>query len=125
MTTDQRVYKVLNNNGGTAAYSNAEPTSTNTTPFASGGYILKYMYTITASETTKFLTNDYMPVSTDTTISPAAVDGKIESLAITNGSITQTEHITLQCLEMVQIKELQHNAIVRITVSIMQFKTLV
>jgi hypothetical protein len=85
MTTDQKVYKVLNNNGG-AAFSGAEPTSTSTTPFASGGYILKYMYTITASEATKFLTNDYMPVSTDTTVSAAAVDGKIESLAITGGS---------------------------------------
>ena len=85
ITTNQNVYKVLNNNGGTA-FSGAEPTSTSTTPFASGGYILKYMYTITASEATKFLTNDYMPVSTDTTVSAAAVDGKIESLAITSGS---------------------------------------
>ena len=85
MTTDQNVYKVLNNNGG-AAFSGSEPTSTSTTPFASGGYILKYMYTITASEATKFLTNDYLPVSTDTTVSAAAVDGKIESLAITAGS---------------------------------------
>ena len=59
MTTDQNVYKVLNNNGG-AAFSGSEPTSTSTTPFASGGYILKYMYTITASEATKFLTNDYL-----------------------------------------------------------------
>jgi len=44
------------------------------------------MYTITASEQTKFLTTDFMPVSTDSTVSAAATDGKIESLIITAGS---------------------------------------
>ena len=85
ITSTNNVYKVLDNNGG-AAYSGSEPSNTGTTPFASGGYILKYMYNVTASEATKFLTTDYMPVSTDTTVSAAAVDGKIESLVITPGS---------------------------------------
>ena len=84
-TSDNRVYKVLDNNGGTA-YSGSEPTSESTSPFASGGYILKYMYKITASEQTKFLTTDFMPVSTDSTVSAAATDGKIESLVVTGGS---------------------------------------
>ena len=44
------------------------------------------MYTITASEQTKYLTADFIPVSTDSTVSAAAVDGKIESLQITAGS---------------------------------------
>jgi len=84
-TSDNRVYKVLDNNGGTA-YSGVEPTSESTSPFALGGYVLKYMYTITASEQTKYLTADFIPVSTDSTVSAAAVDGKIESLQITAGS---------------------------------------
>ena len=84
-TSENRVYKVLDNNGGTA-YSGSEPSSESTSPFASGGYILKYMYKITASEQTKFLTTDFMPVSTDSTVSTAAVDGKIESLVVTGGS---------------------------------------
>ena len=84
-TSDNRIYKVLDNNGGTA-YSGAEPTSESTSPFALGGYVLKYMYTITASEQTKYLTADFMPVSTDSTVSAAATDGKIESLQITVGS---------------------------------------
>ena len=84
-TSDNRVYKVLDNNAGTA-YSGSEPTSESTSPFALGGYVLKYMYTITASEQTKYLTADFMPVSTDSTVSAAAVDGKIESLQITAGS---------------------------------------
>ena len=49
VTSDLRVYKVLDNNGG-SAYSGAEPTSESTDPFALGGYVLKYMYKITASE---------------------------------------------------------------------------
>ena len=85
VTSGNNVYKVLNNNNGTA-FSGSEPSSTSTTPFASGGYILKYMYNITASEATKFLTTDYMPVSTDSTVAAAATDGKIESLAVTAGS---------------------------------------
>ena len=44
------------------------------------------MYKITASEQTKFLTTDFMPVSTDSTVSVAATDGKIESLVVTGGS---------------------------------------
>jgi len=85
MTSDYRVYKVLDNNDG-AAYSGAEPTSTSTSPFALGGYVLKYMYAITTSEAAKFLTSDFIPVSNDSTVSAAATDGKIESLKITAGS---------------------------------------
>ena len=85
MTSDFRVYKVLDNNGGTA-YSGAEPTSTSTGPFALGGYVLKYMYQATTSEAAKYLTSDFIPVSDDSTISAAATDGKIESLKITAGS---------------------------------------
>ena len=85
MTSDYRVYKVLDNNGGTA-YSGAEPTSESTNTFALGGYILKYMYKLTASEAAKYLTTDYIPVSTDSTVSAAATDGAIESLVVTAGS---------------------------------------
>ena len=84
-TADNRVYKVLDNNAGTA-YSGAEPTSTSTSTFVLGGYTLKYMYTITTSDSTKYLTPDFMPVATDSTVSAAATDGKIESLIVTAGS---------------------------------------
>jgi hypothetical protein len=85
ITSDFRVYKVLDNNGGTA-YSGSEPTSESTSPFALGGYVLKYMYKITASEAAKFLTSDFAPVSDDSTVSAAATDGKIESIKVTAGS---------------------------------------
>ena len=82
-TSDNRVYKVLDNNSG-AAYSGAEPTSESTSTFVLGGYTLKYMYSITASEQASYLTTDFMPVSTDSTVSSAAVDGSISSIIVTN-----------------------------------------
>jgi hypothetical protein len=84
-TSENRVYKVLDNNGGTA-YSGSEPTSESTSLFSLGGYVLKYMYSISASDQTKYLTVDFMPVANDSTVSAAATDGAIESLQITAGS---------------------------------------
>ena len=85
LTSDFRVYKVLDNNAG-AAYSGSEPTSESTSPFALGGYVLKYMFKLTASDAAKYLTTDYFPVQTDSTVSAAATDGGIESLVVTAGS---------------------------------------
>ena len=85
ITSEYRVYKVLDNNGGTA-YSGSEPTSESNSPFALGGYILKYMYKITASDFAKYGTSDFVPVTTDSTVSTAAVGGGIESLIVTGGS---------------------------------------
>ena len=85
MTSDFRVYKVLDNNGG-SAFSGSEPTSESTGTFESGGYILKYMYKISTSDFAKFGTTDFIPVATDTDVSGAATDGKIESLVVTAGS---------------------------------------
>ena len=85
VTSDYRVYKVLDNNAGTA-YSGSEPTSTSNSPFTLGGYILKYMYTISTSDFAKYGTSDFIPVTTDSTVNTNAVDGKIESLIVTGGS---------------------------------------
>ena len=85
MTSDYRIYKVLDNNGGTA-YSGSEPTSESSSPFALGGYILKYMYTISTSDFAKYGTSDFIPVATNSTVSAAAIDGGIESLIVTSGS---------------------------------------
>jgi hypothetical protein len=85
MTSDYRVYKVLDNNGGTA-YSGSAPTSESNSPFTAGGYILQYMYSLSSSEIEKYLTTDFMPVSTNTTVSAAATDGAISSVKVTGGT---------------------------------------
>ena len=85
MTSAFRVYKVLDNNGGTA-YSGAEPTAVTFNPFELGGYTLQYMYTLSQSQISKFLTSDFIPVTTDTNVSGAALDGSIDALRVTAGS---------------------------------------
>tara|TARA_B100000424_G_scaffold67817_1_gene50265 strand:+ start:2731 stop:4245 length:1515 start_codon:yes stop_codon:yes gene_type:complete len=84
-TTSQfRVYKVLDNAQGAAMTSGNEPSSETNVPFEHQGYILQYMYTISASDADKFLTNDFMPVATNTNVAGAATDGAIVSLRVTN-----------------------------------------
>lgn len=85
MTSEYKVYKVLDNNGG-AVYSGSEPTSEVTTPFELGGYTLQYMFKLTTSQVQKFLTSDFLPVVTDSTVSSAAVDGSIDIIRVTAGS---------------------------------------
>jgi hypothetical protein len=85
VTSELKVYKVLDNNGGDP-YSGAEPTSTVTSPFSLGGYLLQYMFTISGAQAEKFLTNDFVPVVTDATVSSAASDGAIDALRRTAGS---------------------------------------
>ena len=85
MTTEYKVYKVLDNNGGTA-YSGVEPTTTSAIPFELGGYTLQYMYTLSVSNIDKFLTSDFIPVVTDSTISTAAVNGSIDVVRVVAGS---------------------------------------
>jgi len=87
-TSANRIYKVISNIPAgeftaASAFSGTEPTSESTSLFTSGGYVLKYMYTITAANATKFLTTDFMPVITDSTVSAAATDGAIESFQVT------------------------------------------
>jgi len=49
------------------------------------------MYTISAANATKFLTTDFMPVVTDSTVSAAATDGAIESFKVTNLGVGCTD----------------------------------
>ena len=81
LSSDNNVYKVIENNGNAA--STVEPSGTSTSILTTGdGYRWKYMYTLTASEQTNFLSTDFMHVSTDSTVSSAAVDGAIDTVLI-------------------------------------------
>ena len=81
LSSDNNVYKCLGNNGNSA--STVEPSGTSTSILTTGdSYRWKYMYTLTASEQTNFLSTDFMHVSTDSTVSSAAVDGAIDTVLI-------------------------------------------
>ena len=74
ITDEYNVYKCIRtgrDSSGAVVVSDVKPTGTSATTLvetadsnaASGrGYIWKYMYTISASETIKFVTNDFIPV---------------------------------------------------------------
>ena len=97
LTTDRNVYKCLDNNGNSA--STVEPTGTSTTILTTGdGYKWKYMYTLTASQQANFLSTDFMAVTTNSTVSSAAVDGAVNIVKIksagssgTNGTHTNID----------------------------------
>ena len=76
LTTDRNVYKCLDNDSNTA--STIEPTGTSTSILSTAdGYKWKYMYTLSASQQSNFLSTDFMAVATNSTVSSAAVDGAI------------------------------------------------
>ena len=78
------VYKVIENDGATT--STVEPTATSTAIFSTAdGYRWKYMYALTTSEATNFTTTDFIPVSTDSTVSAAAVDGALDTILVVAG----------------------------------------
>ena len=43
------------------------------------------MYALTTSEATNFTTTDFIPVSTDSTVSAAAVDGALDTILVVAG----------------------------------------
>lgn len=91
VTDNCSVYKCIDNNGGAA--STVKPTSTTSqTVLLSDGYKWKYMYSISASDALKFLTTNYIPVSTlsandgsaQWTVQQAASNGSIEAIFTAN-----------------------------------------
>ena len=68
MSSAYNVYKCIRtgrNSSYTRVASTVEPTGTAVLPITTGdGYMWKYMYSVSASETIKFVTNDFIPVKT-------------------------------------------------------------
>ena len=78
-----RVYKCISNNGGNATTGGNEPTGTSTGITSTGdGYEWQFMYEISASKAVKFMTDDWIPVETDSNVQAAAVNGEIDHIEI-------------------------------------------
>jgi len=81
LTTDRNVYKCLDNDNNTA--STVEPSGTSTSILSTAdGYKWKFMYTLSASQQSNFLSTDFMAVATNSTVSSASVDGAINIVKI-------------------------------------------
>ncbi|QIG65715.1 baseplate structural protein [Ochrobactrum phage vB_OspM_OC] len=92
ITEDFNVYLCLKNGNG--APSTVKPSGTSTEAFSTqDGYKWKYLYSISASDALRFLTQNYIPVkfiladdgSTQWAVQQAAVDGAIDVVDIING----------------------------------------
>ena len=89
MNSAYAVYKVIENDGATA--STVEPTSTSNSIFeTSDGYRWKYMYSLTSAETLNFMSSDFIHVSTDSTVTAAAVDGALDTILIASAGSSFT-----------------------------------
>lgn len=105
MNSDYSVYKCIANANG--AVSTIEPTSVSTTSLSltSDNYIWKYMYTLSDSEKTRFLSDNYIPVKTlqaddgslQYQVQQNAIKGSIDNIVITNAgqNYTNTSNITI------------------------------
>ena len=98
LTTDRNIYKCIDNDGNTA--STTEPTGTgNSIITTADGYKWKYMYTMSASQQSNFLSTDFMAVSTNSTVSSAAIDGSIDCIRIKSagsGGTDGTHSVTIK-----------------------------
>ena len=84
MNSSYAVYKCIDNDANTA--STVEPTSTSNSIFTtSDNYKWKYMYSLTSAETLNFMSTDFIHVSTDSTVSAAAVDGALDTIEVVAG----------------------------------------
>lgn len=93
LTSDWNVYKCLANSSG--GFSSVMPTQTITDNAVEeqDGYIWKYMYTLTAEERIRFMTDSYIPVRTLTVdnntlqwqVQDSAIPGSIDIINVIDG----------------------------------------
>jgi hypothetical protein len=84
LTDEFKVYKCLDNNSN--AVSTVKPTSTGTSVFElADGYKWKFLFQISASDQTKFLEPDHIPVRKLTGNPTHDVNGEIDSITVTAG----------------------------------------
>ena len=89
------VFKCLDNNGGVAA--NDQPLFSETAADdefyqTNDKYVWKLMYNISASDWSKFATNDFAPVIPNANVSANAVNGSIEAIIINSGGARYNAH---------------------------------
>jgi len=81
LTSARNIYKCLDNDNNTA--STVEPSGVDVDIISTAdGYKWKYMYTLSASQQSNFLSTDFMAVETNSTVAAAAVNGAINIVKI-------------------------------------------
>jgi len=79
----QAVFKVIEAGSGNSVVA---PSIISTSPFkTSDGYIWKYMYSVSNTDLNKFGSNNYLPLTPNSTIVNSAVAGGIDAIKVTTG----------------------------------------
>ena len=89
MNKQYKVFKCLSNNNGTASTYEPEITLSSTSleePYfeTEDGYKWKYLYTLNSLQRQKYLTKRWMPVTKNSFVSAAAINGSIDVIEVTN-----------------------------------------
>jgi len=95
MNTNYKVFKCLDNNSGAASTQEPDITLSSTSleePYVqtSDDYKWKYLYTLNSLQRQKYLTQDWMPVSTNKFVSASSVNGSIDVVRVTNSGNNYT-----------------------------------
>jgi hypothetical protein len=99
LNSKDQVFKCLANTANVASTNEPELTLSTTSleePFIStgDGYKWKYMYTLTSTQKQKYLSDDWMPVSTNRFVTAAAEAGSIDIVSVTNAGNNYTDGTT-------------------------------
>lgn len=89
MNSSYKVFKCLDNNGGSSSTSEPDITLSTTSleePYieTADGYKWKYLYTLSSIQRQKYLTQEWMPVTANKFVSAAAINGSIDVVRIVN-----------------------------------------
>lgn len=85
ITDKDEVYKCIYNNDGGESTVKPDLASTYGTFATADGYIWKYMFTIGATEDTKFTGDDYIPVTANSDVAAHSVNGSVDYVKVDNG----------------------------------------
>jgi hypothetical protein len=113
------VFKCLANTANVASTNEPELTLSTTSleePYIStgDGYKWKYMYTLTSTQKQKYLSDEWMPISTNRFVTAAAQPGSIDIVTITNSGNNYTDGTTQA---IISIDGDGQNAVLRANVS--------
>lgn len=117
-----QVFKCLFNNNN--AYSTVMPEITiggqlpeNAYIITGDGYKWKYMYTIPAGLKQKFMTSQYMPITTDSVVLNNSVDGRLDIIKIINSGAGYNANSNSNSLNILSISGDGSNANITVKVS--------
>ena len=103
MNSTFKVYKCLANKkteGGRPQPSTVEPTHTTTSAAApaaqADGYVWKYMYTISAAESLKFVTSSYIPVKQIRDANSYGAGGTAGGIAVSGAKDDSSDQVTVE-----------------------------